>query len=58
MGVVKRVFIRNNADGTKTKRTSYTYRTLFGTKTESRTQIIGKPKGQKKKGLLRKLTGL
>lgn len=54
MAVKKHVSIRHNADGTKTKRMTFTYRTLFGTKSESRTQIIGKPK---KKGLLKKLLG-
>lgn len=59
MAVKTRTSIRHNADGTKTKRTTITRRTLLGgTKSETWTQIIGKPKNQKKKGLLRKMIGL
>lgn len=36
----KRVTIRHNADGSRTKRTTYTYKTLFGTKSETYTEKL------------------
>ena len=60
MAGTKRVSIRHNKDGTKTKTTTITYHTLFGTKkSESYSEVIGRPKknkdGEKKKGLFGRL---
>lgn len=54
MGI--RTTIRHNADGTKTKRTTITRKTIFGNiKSDVYEQRIGKPKSEKKKGLLGRL---
>lgn len=41
----KRVSITNHADGSKTKRTTYTWKTITGTKSETHTEKI--PAGKK-----------
>lgn len=54
----RRVSIRHNADGTKTKRVTDTYRTIFGTtKSETHTYTIGKPRDERHK-LLKKTLGI